>query len=51
MSLIFCAISKFRQYLEDHGYDTRQMGVADEESVLEDTSDKHASVDEKQVTA
>jgi len=39
----------FRQYLEDHGYDTSQMGLRDVDSVDESVNEKHDSVDGKQV--
>jgi len=38
----------FRSYLEDNGWDTSQMGLTDEDSIAEDTSEKHVSVEEKQ---
>jgi len=40
----------FRQYLENHGYDTSQMRLPDVDSVDEGASEKNGSVDGKQVT-
>jgi len=40
----------FREYLEANGYDTSQMGSSDQYSVAEDASEKHANIEEKQVT-
>lgn len=40
----------FREYLEANGYDTSQMGSSDQDSVAEDASEKHANIEEKQVT-